>query len=316
MTPKELTEAIKREAGLIGFDKCGITPAALLGEDGDRLAEWLRRGFHGTMAWMERQKDKRQDIRKVFPEIRSVLVVAVNYYADVAHTNSPGTGKISRYAWGADYHQVVTERLDRLLTVIRKLEPSAAGLTYVDTGPIMEKVWAERAGIGWRGKHTNVITTELGSWVFLGVLLLNLECEYDFPATDHCGTCTLCIEACPTVAIVEPYLLDASRCISYLTIEHRGEIPAALGERFDGWLFGCDICQDVCPWNERFAKPTGINEFFPIPATVAPRLDEAAGISHEEFAEKFTQSPVKRAKHAGYVRNAKILEQQRKDHSQ
>lgn len=181
MTGKNLTDAIRREAKRIGFDKIGITPATVLEDDGNRLEEWLRRGFHGTMAWMDRQKDKRIDIRKVFPEIRSVLVVAVNYYADVPHTGSPEAGKISRYAWGDDYHEVVTERLEQLLAAIKILEPSAKGLAYVDTGPIMEKVWAERAGIGWRGKHTNVITTELGSWVFLGVLLLNLDVRIRSP---------------------------------------------------------------------------------------------------------------------------------------
>jgi epoxyqueuosine reductase len=265
------------------------------------------------MDWMDRRQDKRIDIRKIFPEIRSVAVIALNYYTNAEHPGTPETGKISRYAWGEDYHTVVAERLDQLLAALRAAEPQAKGLTYVDTGPIMEKAWAERAGIGWRGKHTNVITQELGSWVFLGVLLLNIDCEYDSPATDHCGTCTLCIDACPTEAIVAPYVLDASRCLSYLTIEHRGEIPSEFAGLFEGWLFGCDICQDVCPWNDRFARPTQVQEFFPRPGAIAPRIEEAVRITPDKFRDMFTGSPVMRTRHAGFVRNAKFLEQQQKD---
>ena len=314
MNPGEFTTALKTAAARIGFDKIGIAAATELAGDGELLKEWLSRGYQGTMSWMDRRRDERIDIRNVFPDIRSVVVVAVNYYTDVAHSTSPGTGKISRYAWGADYHEIVLERIDRLLAAAKELDPAVHGLTYVDTGPVMEKAWAERSGIGWRGKHTNVITTELGSWIFLGVLLLNVECEYDTPATDHCGTCTLCIDACPTDAIVEPYLLDATRCISYLTIEHRGDIPADLGRSFEGWIFGCDICQDVCPWNERFARPTAIGEFSPSPETRAPDLAAAATLSPEEFRSSFGRSPVRRAKYEGFIRNVRIAQQYSKDH--
>ncbi len=301
-----LTDDIKREALRLGFDKIGVTPAAALGEEANRLREWLAQGYHGTMSWMERTGEKRSDPRAVYPDARSVVCVAMNYYTALRYSDEPGTGRISRYAWGEDYHRILTARLEELLASIKRLSPGADGRVYVDTGPLMEKVLAQRAGLGWEGKHTNLITREVGSWVFLGEILLNLELEYDAPATDHCGSCTRCIEACPTDAIVAPYVLDSSKCISYLTIEHRGEIDPKLGAEFDSWIFGCDICQDVCPWNQRFSKESAIPEFRPLPGNLAPRLDEIRALSEKEFRARYRSSPVKRAKHAGMVRNASL----------
>jgi epoxyqueuosine reductase len=230
------------------------------------------------------------------------------------HTEAEGTGKISRYAWGDDYHDIVEKRLAILLEFILKQSPGARGKVYVDTGPVMDKVWAQRAGIGWIGKHTNVISLEYGSWIFLGEIILDIELEYDAPATDHCGTCSLCIEACPTGAIVEPYVVDANKCISYLTIEHRGDIAQELGSKFGHWLYGCDICQDVCPWNRKFARETEVKRFFPRKYNITPKLNAIAAMTQEEFSKKFSKSPVKRTKLAGLKRNAQVLLKNASEH--
>ncbi|MBI1804438.1 MAG: tRNA epoxyqueuosine(34) reductase QueG [Ignavibacteriae bacterium] len=301
---REQTEKIKREAYRLGFSKVGIARAEKLGQEAVHLEEWLNRGFHATMNWMAGNVKRRIDPGNILIDAKSVIAVAMNYYTEIPHCEDSETGKISRYAWGDDYHDVLSKRLQELYDFIKSIEPSAEGKVYVDTGPVMEKVWAERSGIGWIGKHTNVITQEYGSWVFLGEIIINVELEYDAPATDHCGTCTLCIEACPTEAIVEPYIIDSNRCISYLTIEHRGEIAEELGERFDRWIYGCDICQDVCPWNQKFALPTSESAFFPREHNVAPRLTDVVSLTEEEFSEKYRKSPMKRTKLRGLVRNA------------
>jgi len=302
---RNLTPRIKQKAFELGFSKVGIAKAEDLQPEASRLAEWLHRGFHATMAWMENNRDKRVDVKKVLPGAKSVVSLALNYFVDVRHSQERSLGKISRYAWGDDYHIILTERLEQLLAHILVLQPGVKGKVYVDTGPVMDKVWAARAGLGWQGKHTNLITKEFGSWVFLGEILLDSELEYDEPVADACGTCTACIDACPTEAIVEPYVLDSARCISYLTIEHRGEIPAELGRKFEGWIYGCDICQDVCPWN-RFQKPTEAKEFAPRAWNVAPNLKEIAGLTKEEFNMRYKRSPVKRTKREGLTRNAEL----------
>ncbi len=301
---KDLSDFIRTEARTLGFDKIGIARAEALDREAPRLAEWLSRGYHGTMDWMAGNGEKRLDPGKIVPGARSVVSVAMNYYVDGRH--GAGSAKISRYAWGDDYHGVLLPRLKLLLESIKRKEPAASGKVYVDTGPVLEKVWAQKAGVGWEGKHTNVITQEYGSWVFLGELILDVELEYDGPATDHCGSCTLCIEACPTGAIVAPYVLDSTLCISYLTIEHRGEIAPELGEKFGGWIYGCDICQDVCPWNQKFSEPTDVKEFSPREGNLSPRLEELAQMSEEEFAEKFRKSPIRRTKRSGLARNARV----------
>ncbi len=303
---KSLTKEIKQKAGELGFTKVGIARAEKLAEEGDHLQKWLDRGYHATMEWMNRNPEKRVNPQLVLHGVKSVVSVGMNYYTGHRHSNDRDVGKISRYAWGDDYHGVLEDRLEKLLQFVRSRDPEARGKVFADTGPVMDKVWAQRAGIGWIGKHTNVITQDSGSWLFLGEILLDIELDYDAPVTDHCGSCTLCIEACPTRAITEPYVLDSGRCISYLTIEHRGEIAEELGELFDRWIYGCDICQDVCPWNEKFSQPTAAKEFQPREHTLAPKLAEWSSMTQAEFSAKFSKSPVKRTKHAGLMRNVNL----------
>ena len=267
-------DRIKLRALELGFTKVGIARCEPLVDEGKRLSEWLGYGYHASMSWMERDTEKRIDPSKIVPGATSVISVALNYYTPNKHSEEPGMGKISRYAWGDDYHQVMTVRLKQFWNWLVEQFPGIEGRYYVDTGPVMEKVWAQRAGLGWIGKHTNLITDDFGSWVFLGEIISTLEAEPDQPGTDHCGTCTLCIEACPTAAIVQPYLVDSNRCISYLTIEHRGSIDHSEARQFDGWIYGCDICQDVCPWNQKFATPGRDSAFEPREWNRAPVLKE------------------------------------------
>ncbi len=307
-----LTDKIKSKALELGFAKVGIARAVELEEEGKLLGEWLSRGYHGTMDWMERNTEKRVDPRTILPDAKAVVSVAMNYYVDVQHSDVRGVGKISRYAWGDDYHDILKERLHELLRSIQAEVPSVKGKVYVDTGPVMDKAWAVRAGIGWEGKHTNVITREYGSWVFLGEIILNLELEYDEPSADYCGSCTRCIDACPTQAIVEPYVLDSNLCISYLTIEHKGEISEALKPEFGNWIYGCDICQDVCPWNKKFSDVTDEERFYPREGNQEPKLVELAALTSEEFTNRFRKSPIKRAKHEGLQRNVAVAHENAK----
>ena len=258
------------------------------------------------MGWMEENVKKRIDPAEIVPGARSVISVAANYYTGVEHHPKNDEGKISRYAWGDDYHILVTARIKKLFECIKQIAPESDGRYYVDTGPVMDKVWAERAGIGWRGKHTNLITKDLGSWVFLGEIISTLELEYDAPMEDFCGSCTACLDACPTKAIVEPYVVDSNKCISYLTIEHRGEIDKSLEPLFDKWVYGCDICQDVCPWN-KYQQPTRDNEFLPRDGNVTPSLDGLTSLTQGEFSRRFSKSPIKRTKREGLIRNATIV---------
>jgi epoxyqueuosine reductase len=285
--------------------KIGIARAGALDSEAAHLNEWLRRGYQASMQWMAKQTERRTDPREIVHGARSVIVVAENYFSPARHSDSPDDGKISRYAWGDDYHIHLTKRIEALYECIKQIEPGSDGRYYADTGPVMEKAWAARAGIGWQGKHTNLITRDAGSWVFLGVIITTLELEYDEPAEDMCGTCTACIDACPTRAITEPYVVDATKCISYQTIEHRGPIDPELGKKFGRWVYGCDICQDVCPWN-RFARETDHREYAPRDGNVAPKLDELAAMTQEEFSRRFAKSAVKRTKVAGLVRNAAL----------
>lgn len=302
-----LTAKIKSKAIELGFGKVGIARTETLTDEGQKLQEWLNRGFHGTMDWMARNVEKRVDPRVVLPEAVSVICVAMNYYVDVAHSSEAERGNISRYAWGDDYHIILTERLNQLLDFVKSVVPDVKAKLYVDTGPVMDKAWAVRAGIGWLGKHTNVITKDYGSWVFLGEIITDLELEYDEPIADFCGTCTACIDACPTDAIVEPYVLDSNKCISYLTIEHRGEIPGELKAKFEGWVYGCDICQDVCPWN-RFQKASAEEAFQPREWNMSPKLEELTSMEQEEFSSRYRKSPMKRTKLEGLQRNAKAVQ--------
>ena len=310
LSNRNLSKLIKARAYELGFDKVGIVSAESLSEEGERLSEWLKRGYHATMRWMERDVGKRIDPALLLPNARSVIVVALNYFTPSRHVDNASTGKVSRYAWGDDYHDVVGEKLRALLTWIKEQRPDSEGKVCVDIQPTMDKAWAVRAGLGWLGKHTNVITQEFGSWVFIGELLLNVELDYDFELVeDHCGTCTLCIDACPTQAITEPYVVDSNKCISYATIELREpQLPTAIEEKLSGWLYGCDICQDVCPWN-RFEQPTDETRFAPREGNVNATLDQIVEMSHDRYVERFRGSAMKRAKLAGLQRNANALKE-------
>jgi len=292
----------------LGFAKCGIVPADRLDAEAERLREWQRLGYHGEMRWMDRPEQDRADPRTVMPDVRSVVVLATNYFTPHTHGDDLYRGKISRYAWGSDYHDIVREKTRTLLERIKLEAPEIEGRVCVDTAPMMEKAWAVRAGLGWIGKHSNLITKEVGSWVFLSELLLNVELEYDREIVeDHCGTCTACLDACPTSAIVEPYVVDSRKCISYATIELRDEtLPDQIASNLNGWLYGCDICQDVCPWN-RFEKPANESAFEPRHGETSLSLDSIDRMEHEEYVGRFRGSAMKRTKLTGLKRNAKAL---------
>ena len=307
-SPAALTAEIRARALAEGFHKVGVAPAEPLFEERARLEEWLALGHQGEMRWMERAPEQRTDPRLVFAGARSVVVCLLNYHTPHEHAGDPASGKISRYAWGDDYHDVVGAKLKNLLAWIKERHPGADGKVCCDIQPLMDKAWAARAGLGWIGKHTNLITRDLGSWVFIGELLLDLELDYDAEREeDHCGTCTLCLEACPTGAITEPYVVDSRRCISHATIELRApELPPEVAANLDGWLYGCDICQDVCPWN-RFGRPTDEPRFEPRGGQTSAPLSEVLALTPDTYAERFRRSAMKRAKLAGLQRNARAL---------
>jgi len=293
----------------LAFDLVAVAPAERLDEEGVRLEEWLAAGRHGSMEWMARDPDRRIDVRRLLPEARSVVVVAKNYYTPHHYSDRPDIAKVSRYAWGRDYHNILPKRLKRLASFISEHDPAAESRWYVDAGPVMEKAWAVRAGLGWLGKHTNVISRTHGSWIFLGALITTAEFDHYTPSIpDFCGECTACIDACPTDAIVAPYQLDANLCISYVTIEQKPkeEIPDSLARNLEGWAFGCDICQDVCPWNS-FQQPTDEIDFQPRAGITDLSIDELASMTADEFARRFEGSPVRRATLAGIQRNARAL---------
>jgi epoxyqueuosine reductase len=299
------SDEVKRRARALGFTHVGVARAGGLEKESALFDVWCRHGYDATMGWMRKRSEERRDVRLILQEARSVIVVALNYAAPPEYQSGARDVKISQYARGDDYHEVIGKRLEELMKWIRAADPGAEGRFYVDTGPILEKAWAVRAGIGWQGKHTNVITRDQGSWVFLGVLLTTLDLVPDTPAIDQCGSCTRCIDACPTQAIVAPYVLDARRCISYLTIEHKGDIPEELADGCGEWVFGCDVCQDVCPWNIKFARPsqdpawasgTGIEREAP---------DALLAMTREDFVTRFRRSAVRRARWEGFVRNVR-----------
>jgi epoxyqueuosine reductase len=257
------------------------------------------------MDWMARNIEKRVDPQELVPGAKSVISVIENYYCQHAPPESRDHGKISRYAWGDDYHDVMRTRLNELLSWLDRTLGGVSGRGFVDSAPIMDKAWAARAGLGWLGKHTNLIHKRIGSWFFIGELIVDAEIEPDMPVPDLCGSCTRCIDACPTGAITGPYVVDARRCISYLTIEHReDDVPEELAALTENWIFGCDVCQDVCPWN-KFARESDRASYMPRPGTRETLLSDWAELSEEAFSERFRASPVKRAKHAGFQRNVR-----------
>jgi epoxyqueuosine reductase len=295
---------VKAKARELGFHKVGI--AAVEGVDetaAQRLQAWIALGYNAEMDWMA--NPKRQDIRLVMPEARSLICVALNYYTPHQRPEGEEYAKISRYGWGRDYHKVMHKKLKALTTWLESVDEEIQARYYADTGPVQDKVWAQKAGIGWIAKNGNVITREYGSWVFLGEIITNLELESDRPATEHCGSCTRCIDACPTSAITSSYVVDANRCIAYHTIENRAEkLPETVQSHLHGWVAGCDICQDVCPWNLRFARATDVAEFNPYPGNLAPKLIELAEISDEEWERQFPASALRRIKPEMLRRNA------------
>ena len=298
------SQKIKTAAIDLGFHEVGI---ARIGEYQDNavknLKNWLNSGYQADMDWMA--NPKREDIRACMPEVRSLISVALNYYTPQQHSTAPGTAKISRYGWGRDYHKVMGKKLKALANWLRSQDESILVRYYADTGPVQDKVWAQRAGLGWLAKNGNLITRKYGSWVFLGEILTNLELTPDLPHTSHCGTCTRCITACPTGAIIKPHVVDANRCIAYHTIENREpELPSEIAKNLSGWVAGCDVCQDVCPWNQRFAKETNINDFQPYPVNVEPELSELAELTEIEWDRRFRASALRRIKPAMWRRNA------------
>jgi epoxyqueuosine reductase len=302
--PRQRAALIKAKAHELGFLACGVARAGFLEEEAPRLEQWLRQGKQGTMAYMERHFDLRLDPTKLVPGARSVISLAYNYFTPPQQVD-PEAPKLSTYAYGRDYHKVVKKRLKPLVAFIEEQFGAVDMRAFVDSAPVLEKAWAERAGIGWRGKNTNVIRQGAGSFFFLCELITDLELEPDAPATDHCGTCRRCIDACPTEAIT-PYGVDGSRCISHLTIELKGAIPEEFTGKMAGWAFGCDICQQVCPWN-RFSTPHSEPEFSPKAELMGLSADEWHGMTEVVFERIFDGSAVKRTKYTGLRRNLDLL---------
>lgn len=296
------TALVKAKAAEIGFDFCGIARAEFLEDEASRLEAWLKNGMHGQMNYMANHFDKRLDPRLLVEGAKSVVTVLLNYYPEQSLPDGPDDLKLSKYAYGTDYHFVLKDKLADLLAFIRDEISEVGGRAFVDSAPVMDKVWAKRSGTGWVGKHSNLINREIGSFFFIGELILDLELTPDSPIADYCGTCTRCLDACPTEAIVAPYVVDGSKCISYFTIELKEAIPAEVRGKFENWIFGCDICQDVCPWN-RFARPHKTPEFMPNPALTELSRTDWQEITEEIFAEVFRRSAVKRTKLAGLRRN-------------
>ena len=305
LTQRELTQRIKDQALKLGFDLVGVAPAAASPE----LAffdRWLQAGYAGDMQYLQRNAARRRDIQQVLPGARSVVVCGLNY--DTEHPYStdgddPERGWVARYAWGGDYHDDMQAKLRQLQGFVADLAPQeTASKLYVDTGPVVERVYAKYAGLGWFGKNTCILNKKFGSWVFLGELILSLPLDYDRPALDHCGSCTRCIDACPTDALLEPYVLDSRQCIAYLTIELKGGIPEALRPQMGHHIFGCDICQDVCPWNRKRVFTTA-EALQAQPDRVHPSLAELAQLTPEAFKARFRRTPLERSKRRGILRN-------------
>lgn len=300
------SKLIKDEAERLGFMQCGISKAEFLEEEAPRLEKWLTNNHHGKMAYMENHFDKRLDPRLLVDDAKSVISLTLNYYSD-AEQLDPDAPRISKYAFGSDYHQVIKQKLFELLECIAENVGEVAGRAFVDSAPVLDRAWAKRAGIGWIGKNSNLISKKSGSFFFLAELIIDLDLEYDNAfETDHCGTCTKCIDACPTEAILSPFIIDAKKCISYLTIELKDEIPNQFNDKMDNWMFGCDVCQDVCPWN-RFSVPHSEPAFQPNENLLQMKKTDWLDITEEVFQTIFKNSAVKRTKFKGLTRNIDFL---------
>ena len=299
------TDIVKREAARLGFDFCGISIAGFLEEEAKQLEQWLNSNYHGKMAYMANHFDKRLDPTKLVPGAKSIISLMINYYPSnqQLHSDAP---KISKYAYGNDYHEVIKEKLKQLIETLRNEIGGIEGRAFVDSAPVLDKAWAAKSGLGWIGKNSNLLTQQVGSFYFIAELIVDLDLEYDYATTDHCGTCTACIDACPTEAIVSPYVVDGSKCISYFTIELKENIPQEMKGKMDDWIFGCDVCQDVCPWN-RFSKSHNEPLFNPNPELLSMTKKDWEEITEDTFKKVFKNSAVKRTKLDGLKRNIKFL---------
>ena len=298
------TNLIKKEAKRLGFLSCGISKAEFLEDEAPRLENWLNKNMHGEMSYMANHFDKRLDPTLLVPDSKSVVSLLLNYFPEETQTNE--TYKISKYAFGEDYHFVIKDKLKQLLNFIQNEIGEVHGRAFTDSAPVLDKSWAAKSGLGWIGKHSNLITKSNGSFYFIAELIIDLELDYDYAVTDHCGSCTACLDACPTQAITEPYVVDGSKCISYFTIELKNEIPSDMKGKFDDWMFGCDICQDVCPWN-RFSKPHKEPLFNSSKELLTMSKKEWEEITEEVFQKTFEKSAVKRTKYSGLIRNINFL---------
>jgi len=298
---------IKNEARRLGFMDCKIAKAEFLEAEASRLEKWLSRDYHGKMGYMANHFDKRLDPRKLVEGAKSVVSLTYNYYTDQVQTDQEAP-KISKYAYGRDYHKVIKKKLKELMHGLQVEVGEVGGRAFVDSAPVMDKAWAVKSGIGWMGKHSNVLTKQSGSFYFICELIIDLELTPDAPVNDHCGTCTACIDACPTGAIIQPYLVDGSKCISYFTIELKDELfPKEYEGKFDNWMFGCDVCQEVCPWN-RFSQNHNEPDFFPHEELLNLTKKEWLELTEDVFEKLFTGSAVKRTKFEGLKRNIRFLQ--------
>jgi len=299
-----MQDKIRQAASAVGFDAVGIATAAPAPQ-AVHFPDWLEQGMHGSMAYLEDPDGRRGDPRRYIPWAQSLVVVALSYHTGNELSAAPEVGGISRYAWGRDYHRIIRGRLEQLREAIAALAPGCQTHPFVDTSPVLEKGLAQAAGLGWQGKHTNLIRKKAGSWFFLGGVATDLALSPDAAGRDHCGSCTRCISVCPTQAIVAPYVLDARLCIAYLTIENRGPIPIEMRPHIGNRIFGCDDCQEVCPWN-RFAQKTTIPEFHPANGNLNPQLLDLIGMTRSEWNRRFKKTPVRRAHYEGFIRNVAV----------
>lgn len=298
------TQLIKAEAKRLGFLSCGVSKAGFLEEEAPRLEGWLQANRHGQMAYMENHFDKRLDPTRLVEGAKSVVSLLLNYYP--SQTQNPDSYKISKYAYGQDYHFVIKDKLRLLMEFIHSEIGEVDGRAFVDSAPVLDKAWAAKSGLGWIGKNSNLLSKQVGSFFFIAELIIDLDLDYDYAVTDHCGSCTACIDACPTQAIVAPYVVDGSKCISYFTIELKENLPSEMKGSFDDWMFGCDVCQDVCPWN-RFSKPHQEPLFDANPELLSFSRKDWDDMTSEVFRKTFKNSAVKRTKFEGLERNIRFL---------
>ena len=301
---EQYSTLIKEGAKRLGFLSCGISKSQFLEEEAPRLEKWLNSNMHGQMQYMKNHFDKRLDPTKLVEDSKSVISLLLNYYPQEKQISN--SYKLSKYAYGTDYHFVIKDKLKLLLNFIQQEIGEVHGRAFVDSAPVLDKAWAAKAGLGWIGKNSNLLTQKVGSFYFIAELIIDLDLEYDTPVTNHCGNCTACIDACPTQAITEPYVVDGSKCISYFTIELKENIPSEFKGQLDDWMFGCDVCQDVCPWN-RFSKPHCEPLFNPHPELLSVTKKEWEDITEDTFKKVFKNSAVKRTKFSGLKRNINFL---------